>query len=213
MLQMHFLEIMKQNLANQSEVEELEQYGRRQCLRFEGVPTEQNENNKHCVKSVHIWSYSGLDWSEFSRIRTECWKMRTRITPNTGTFYAVKVLSKVVDMCKEAGVDIPDTVIDRAFQIGEAYVNNKRKKNCKSIIVRFTTFCHRTMVSRAKKNMKNNVRVKLELTKKRFNLLVSANKLVTNISSVKFCYADMSYRPKIKWSDDSMNDEFFHSLN
>ena len=112
---------MKQNSTNQ--IEQLEQYERRQCLRFEGVPTEQNEISH-------------------------------------------KVLSKVVEMCKVAGVDIPDTVIDRACRIGEAYFGNKRKKNCKSMIFYFTTFSHRTMVYRGKKNMKNNVQVKLNLTKK-----------------------------------------------
>ena len=148
----------------------MEQYGRRQCLRFEGVTTEQNET---------------ID----------------------------KVLSKVMDMCKEAGVDIPDTVINRVHRIGEAYFDNKRKKNCKSIIVHFITFRYRTMIYRAKKNMKNNVPVKLDLTKKRYNLLVSANRFVANINSVKFCYVDINCRPKIKWSDDSLNDEFFYSLN
>ena len=148
----------------------MEQYRRRQCLRFEGVTTEQNET---------------ID----------------------------KVLSKVMDMCKEAGVDIPDTVIDRVHRIGEAYFDNKRKKNCKSIIVHFITFRHRTMIYRAKKNMKNNVPVKLDLTKKCYDLLVSANRFVANINSVKFFYADINCRPKIKWSDDSLNDEFFHSLN
>lgn len=69
------------------------------------------------------------------------------------------------------------------------------------------------MVYRAKNNMKNNVRVKLDLTKKRYNLLVSADKIVANINSVKFCYADMNCRPKIIWSDDSLNRELFHSLN
>ena len=48
------------------------------------------------------------------------------------------------------------------------------------------------MVYRAKNNMKNNVRVKLDLTKKRYNLLVSADKIVANINSVKFCYADIT---------------------
>ena len=120
-----------------------------------------------------------------------------------------------MDRCKEAGGDIPNTVIDRAQRIGEAYFDNKRKKNCKSIIVRFTTFRHRTMVYRTKKNMKNNVRVKLDLTKKRSNLLVLANTFVANINInlVKFCYADIKCRPKINESDDSLNDEFFHSLN
>ena len=52
-----------------------------------------------CVKSVRIWSYSGphfpafglnTEWYSLSLcIQSECWKMRTRITPNTDTFYAV----------------------------------------------------------------------------------------------------------------------------
>ena len=59
-----------------------------------------------------------------------------------------------MDFCKEAGVNVPDTVIDRVHRIGVAYVDNKSKESCKSIIVRFATFCHRTMVYRVKKNMK-----------------------------------------------------------
>ena len=43
---------------------------------------------EHCVKSVRIRSYSD---PRFSRIRTECGKMRTRMTPNTDTFHAVKI--------------------------------------------------------------------------------------------------------------------------
>lgn len=57
-------------------------------------------------------------------------------------------------MCKETGAHIPDTVIDRAHPIEGACFENKRKKNCTSIIVGFTTFSHRTMVYQAKKNMK-----------------------------------------------------------
>ena len=53
----------------------------------------------HCVKGVRIRSYSGpyfpafgLNTERYSislRIQSECGKMRTRITPNTDTFYAV----------------------------------------------------------------------------------------------------------------------------
>ena len=56
--------------------------------------------DKHCVKSVRIRSYSGLYFPAFGlnreryrvslRIQSECGKLRTRITPNTGTFYTVK---------------------------------------------------------------------------------------------------------------------------
>ena len=44
------------------------------------------------------------------------------------------------------------------------------KKICKRILVRSTTFCPTTMVYRAEKNMKDSVRVKLDLTEKRYNL-------------------------------------------
>ena len=53
----------------------------------------------HCLKSVHIWSYSGpyfpafgLNMERYSaslNIQSKCRKIRTRITPNTDTFYAV----------------------------------------------------------------------------------------------------------------------------
>ena len=69
------------------------------------------------------------------------------------------------------------------------------------------------MVYRAKKNIKDNVRVKLDLTKKRYNVNTSANKSAHNINLVKSCYVDVNCRPNIEKSDDSVNDNFFHSLN
>ena len=42
-LQNQILEIEIQKLENQQEIQE--QYGRRLCLRFEGIPTENNETS------------------------------------------------------------------------------------------------------------------------------------------------------------------------
>ena len=57
---------------------------------------------KHCVKSARIRSYCGPCFPVFElitetysvslRIHCKCWKIRTRITPNTDIFYAVKTL-------------------------------------------------------------------------------------------------------------------------
>ena len=57
------------------------------------------------MKSVRIWSYSGsyfitfgLNTERYSlslRIRPEPNKIRTRITPNTDTFYAVLAVSEM----------------------------------------------------------------------------------------------------------------------
>ena len=53
----------------------------------------------HCVKSACIWSYSGPYFPVFGlnterkgvslRIQSKCGKLRTRITPNTDSFYTV----------------------------------------------------------------------------------------------------------------------------
>ena len=58
----------------------------------------------HCVKSVRIRSYSGPHFPAFGRnteaygvslpIQSKCGKIRTTITPNKDTFYAVKRSAK-----------------------------------------------------------------------------------------------------------------------
>ena len=55
-------------------------------------------STSHCVKSARTWSYSGPYFSTFGlnterygmflTIQSKCGKIRTRITPNTDTFYA-----------------------------------------------------------------------------------------------------------------------------
>ena len=60
-------------------------------------------------------------------------------------------------ICNESAVEILDTVIDRAHMTVVPYVDKITKKSCKSVIVRFSTFRHRTIVYRAKKNMKSPV--------------------------------------------------------
>ena len=81
--------------------EELEQYGRRLCVRIDGFQTVDNET---------------LD----------------------------QVLDKVKSLIKESSCDTPDVVIDRACRIGKGYNDKKTNVRCKSIIVCFTTFNHRT---------------------------------------------------------------------
>ena len=69
-------------------------------------------------------------------------------------------------LCSDAEIDIPDVAYDQACRTGKAYNDKGTNKNCKSIIVRFVAFRHRTMVYRSKKKMSKNVRIKVDLTKK-----------------------------------------------
>ena len=170
MLQNQVAELRKISQKNHEENEELEQYGRRLCLRIDGVATEKDETSDD-------------------------------------------VLEKVVEMCKEANIDIPDVVIDRAHRIGNVYEDHSRKVKCRSIIVRFTTFRHRTRFYRAKKKFKKGVKVKLDLTKKRHKLLIEANEYCEKSSTVKFCYADINCRLRVKWVDPNEDDTFFSSMD
>ena len=74
-------------------------------------------------------------------------------------------------------MQIPDTVIDRAHRKSNTYVEYKSKISCKSVIVHVTSFRHKNMVYRTKKNMRNNVRVRPNLTKKALQLFLQTNLL------------------------------------
>ena len=60
--------------------------------------------SNHCVKRVRIWSYFGSHFAAFGlntekyfvylRIQSECGKIRTRISPNTDTFYGVSHMNR-----------------------------------------------------------------------------------------------------------------------
>ena len=97
MLQHQILEIKKQNLQNQQEIEELEQYDRRLCLRFHGIPTEKNETSD-------------------------------------------KDLEKIMGICKDSDVEIPDTVIDRTHRIDIPYVDKTTKNHVRASLFGFLLF-------------------------------------------------------------------------
>ena len=138
MLKKQVAELRELNANNQSRNEELEQYGRRLCLRIDGVPTVKDESRD--------------DVLEFTK-----------------------------SLFKEAKVAVPDIVLDCAHRAEPSYTDRITSKKCKSIIVRFTTFRHRTLFYRARKNLKSGFKVKLDLTKSRFNLLKKANDHVKEI--------------------------------
>ena len=169
MLKHQVSELRRLNISNQNNHEGLEQYGRRLCLRIDGVPTKTNESSDD-------------------------------------------VLDSVKSLFKVDKVDIPESVIDRAHRIGSRYLDASSNNYCKSTIICFTTFRHITMFYRAKNKLKRGVRIKLDLTKSRYDLLKRANDHVKEVSSIKFCYADVKCRLKVKLNENQ-KDIFFSSFN
>ena len=64
---------------------------------------------------------------------------------------------------------------------------------------------------RARKRIRH-VKIRLDLTKERYALLLEANNLVKGNNDVKFCFVDINSRLKIKWEDELRPDSFFSSL-
>ena len=83
----------------------------------------------------------------------------------------------------QASTNIPDLCIDRAHLVS---------KTDDTVIVHFTTFCHRTMFYKKRKELKNGVKVHLDLTEARLDLLIKASKYVKNLSNVDvLCIIDV----------------------
>ena len=148
-LQQHVKTFQKQIMVLQSEKEELEQYGRRLCIRIEGVLTTENETSQY-------------------------------------------ILQKVNSLINKAECDIPDVAIDRAHRIGNGYKDRKTNIFCESMIVRFTTFGHRRIFYRNRSKLKNNAKVKLDLTRKRYMTFTRALKSVKKVSIVDYVMADIN---------------------
>ena len=114
---------------------------------------------------------------------------------------------------RETKMGFPKAVEHCAHRTGPNYLDKILNKTCKRIIARFTTFQHRTMFYRAKKKLKERVKVKLDLTKSRFALLKKANNHVKEVPTIKLCYADVNCCVKVKFNNESQKDQFFSSFH
>ena len=77
--------------------------------------------------------------------------------------------------------------------------------------VYFTTFPHHTMSYRKREELKSGVKVHLDLTKSRLDLLIKVSKYVNSLCNVNFVYTDIKWRLKIHFLNS--NESFFDSMD
>ena len=108
------------------------------------------------------------------------------------------------EICAESNLEIPDSNLDRTHRIGKPYFDKIKKVKCKSIIVRFNTFHHRTLLYRAKKDIKQKkgYKIRLDLTKRHYLMLSEANKLASDNQNASLFYGDVNCRLKMRWNDN-----------
>ena len=124
-------------------------------------------------------------------------------------------LDKCKEVFQELSVNIPENCIDRAHRVGKKKKINGEDQQ--SMIVRFTTWRHRTEVYRACNNNDNKkYKIYLDLTKERLELLKLARSMIDNNSNVAFVLADVNCRLVAKMKDNSYsyfdNIDAFQSL-
>ena len=169
LIQQQVTALAQQNKETQQRYDELEQYGRRLCLRIDSVPKQNNEKGEDVFKFV-----KGL-------------------------------------IQEVSGLETPEVVIDRAHRIGPDYTYKKRRKCVSLSLFALRRSGHGTAFYRARRSTGNRAQVRLDLTKRRDDLLKARNEYIKSIGhTVKFCYADINCRMKIKWRDNS--EEFFEYL-
>jgi len=92
-------------------------------------------------------------------------------------------IDKVVETCKTLDIDIKPVDIDRAHRVG---------RDRKTMIVKLFSFSKRTQIYKARKKDGENVKIHLDLTKARLNLLDQAKNLISDDSNVDFVFADIN---------------------
>ena len=108
-----------------------------------------------------------------------------------------KVLEAVRCLFSEASINVPDVCIDCGHRVS---------RTDDTVKVRFTTFRHlTTMFYRKRKELKDGVKVHLDLAKARLDLLIKASRYVNNLSNVDFVYADIYF--------SNNNESFFNSMH
>ena len=114
----------------------------------------------------------------------------------------------VNEVIRKSGVDLPETVLDRAHRIGPIKEVDGEKHQ--TIIVRFTTWRHRTMLYRKRKSIKD-VRIRLDLTKTKLATLLKAQEKAKDNPIVEYVFADVNCRLVCKLANGKF--EYFTTLD
>ena len=109
-------------------------------------------------------------------------------------------INKVLKVCEKFNVSVKENDIDRAHRVG-------REK--KTMIVKFYSFEKRTSLYKARKQEKN-IKIHLDITRKRLSLLDAAKKLLSDNCGIDFVFADINCNTVAKMTNGDY--KFFDNL-
>ena len=106
------------------------------------------------------------------------------------------VMKKVEKCCSDMGIEFNQNEIDRVHYIGEPYMDKTKNKKVRSLIIKFKSWKLRITFYKSRprnhldrqKKPGSSFNVSLDLTKRRYNLLMKARGLIANNPSVAYAF-------------------------
>ena len=121
------------------------------------------------------------------------------------------VMKKVEKCCSDMGIEFNQNEIDRVRYIGKPYMDKTKNKKVRSLIIKFKSWKSRITFYKSrprnhldrKKKPGSRFNVSLDLTKRRYNLLMKARGLIANNPSVAYAFCDINCSLVIKFNDNT----------
>ena len=121
------------------------------------------------------------------------------------------VMKKVEKCCSDMGIEFNQNEIDRVHYIGKPYMDKTKNKKARSLIIKFKSWKSRITFYKSRprnhldrqKKPGSTFNVSLDLTKRRYNLLMKARGLIVNNPSVAYAFCDINCSLVIKFNDNT----------
>ena len=121
------------------------------------------------------------------------------------------VMKKMKKCCSDMGIGFNQNDIDRVHYIGKPYMDKTKNKKVRSLIIKFKSWKSRTTFYKSRprnhldrqKKPGSSFNVSLDLTKRRYNLLMKARKFIANNPSVAYAFCDTNCSLVIKFNDNT----------
>ena len=121
------------------------------------------------------------------------------------------VMKKVGKCCSDMGIKFNQNEIDRVHYIGQPYMDKMKNEKVRSLIIKFKSWKSRTTFYKSRprnhldrqKKPGSSFNVSLDLTKRRYNLLMKARGLIANNLSVACAFCDINCSLVIKFNDNT----------
>ena len=168
------VEITKMQTLEQL-IDDIKQYDRRLCVRIDNMPVGEKETSDDCLNKV-VQLMNNMDIDVYRGMTDRAHRIRKKF---------------IRDEDGESEDEGDESVVGEV-QPDQSQMPSSKGQLSQQVIVKFTSWRARTLLYRKRKNSKQGVKIKLDLTKERLDLLKFARRECKGNEKVDFVFADVN---------------------